>query len=283
MSVAVRHGKTAIGGLFRQSRLQRGLSQLDLALRAEVSARHLSFIETGRAHPSREMILRLSEVLDLPLRERNRLLEAAGYAGVYRETPLAELEMAQVWKIVDFILNVHEPYFSLVHDRYWNIVAHNNGFRNMLSHFGRTLDFIPGVKPNILRLVLDNRGMRPFIRNWEDVAGMLVSQMQRMAERYPDDMPMAQLRDEVMAYPDVPRSWFAPPDAAPPLMFPLILADERIELSLFATYTTLGKAQDITLDEMTIENIYPADAASEAAIRKLAACAPDIRHFNLER
>lgn len=256
-----------MGALLRQWRLGRRMSQLDLGLHAGVSARHLSFIETGRAGASRDMILRLSEALDIPLRERNRLLERAGFTPAYRQSPPEGPAMADAWRMVEFILTLHEPYFTVVLDRYWNVLASNRGARRMLAAFGRRLDQFPGLAPNILRITFHPDGMRPFITNWEDVASMLLMRVQRMVAAQPDDAAMAALRDELASYPGVPQAWTVPaPDDASPLVFPLQFGNGSITLNCFSTYTMFGKPQDIALEELLIESVFPADAPSRALL-----------------
>ncbi len=269
--MAVQQERSPFGALLRQWRDRRGLSQFDLSGRAGVSARHLCFVENGRARPGRQLVLRLGEVLELPLRERNRLLELAGYAAAWRETPLDGPQMAQVWTTINFILAQHEPYFCVVLDRYWNVLAANRAADRLLRAFGRSLDCLGEAPPNIMRLMFDPRGMRPNFGNWAPAARMLLNRVRRAVAGAPDDARMRALLDMILAFPDLPG-----PDTdddaneTPPLVFPLQFRNEHLTLNMFSTYTMLGKPQDVTLDELVIETVFPADAASDAIMRRLA-------------
>jgi transcriptional regulator with XRE-family HTH domain len=168
-----------VGQLLRQWRAHRGLSQLDLSVEAGISARHLSFVETGRAQPSREMVLLLSRALDVPLRDRNELLVAAGYAPIYRQTDLAAPAMAQVRRALDFILRQQEPYPALVLDRHWNVLASNQGTARVQARFLDPAAVAELGPPNALRLMLHPRGFRPFIENWEPTAASMIQWLHR--------------------------------------------------------------------------------------------------------
>ena len=265
---------TGVGPLLRRWRESRHLSQLELALEAEVSSRHISFLETGRAAPSREMILTLSNVLDVPLRERNLLLLAAGFAPVYRETSLDDPRMTQVRTAMELILKQHEPRSAIAFDRYYNLVMVNRAYiaflRNTLGRDFPELAPLQVLKPprlNLLRLIFDPNGVRKVIVNWEPVAKALLDQAHRVAQ-WARDETMADLIAEILAYPGVPTRWREPDLAAPRalmLSFELDLGRGRIA-RVFSTVTTLSTPQDVTLQELHIEAFYPADAESEAAI-----------------
>lgn len=172
---------TSFGKLLRHWRTVRRVSQLDLALDADISTRHLSCVETGRAQPSWEMVLRLAEALQVPLRERNALLLAAGYAPLYRQTALDRQELEAARRAVEFLMEQHEPYPVLVMDRYWNTLSMNAGAKRILALFGcdsRT----PHNGP---RLVFDPEGLRPYIENWEEVAARIIRRVQREAQTIP--------------------------------------------------------------------------------------------------
>lgn len=211
-----RHGtigieRGGVGPLLRRWREERRLSQLDLALEADVSARHISFLETGRSTPSREMLLTLSTVLDVPLRERNLLLQAAGYAPIYRETSLDDPRMAQVRSALELLLKQHEPASAFAFDCHWNLVMVNEAFFVNLLTFG--LGEAPaGLSPfrlssdrrwNLLRLLFDPEGLRKFIVKREPVAKALLNDAYRSAAWARDEM-MQKLLSEVLAYPGVP-------------------------------------------------------------------------------
>jgi transcriptional regulator with XRE-family HTH domain len=263
-----------LGRLLQEWRKARRMSQLALAVEAEVSARHLSFVETGRAQPSRDIVLRLADVLNVPLRERNALLLAAGYAPLYRETGLAAPEMGQVRKALDFMLKQQEPYPAIVMDRHWNILRINAGATRMLSQFLGPSAMSQDRPRNAMRLIFDPRGLRPFIANWEALARALIERVHREALGGVPDSRTARLLEELLAYPGVPRGWGAPNLEAKPV--PLLVVElQKAELSLqlFSTLTTLGTPQDITLQELRMECFFPADGATEQALRGLEAAA----------
>jgi len=254
------------GPLLRRWRESRHLSQLGLALEAEVSARHISFIETGRATPSREMILMLSSVLEVPLRERNVLLQAAGYAPIYRETSLDDPQMARARQALELILKEHEPRSAFVTDSYWNILMANRAFIQFPSvTLGKeTVPLPPFVvlrppRLNVLHLIFDPDGLRKLIVNWEQIAKSLLNQAHRSAARTRDET-MQKLLAAILAYPGVPARWREPDLEEPQaLLLPLELQLGDRRMRYFSTITTLGSAQDLTLQELHIEALYPAD------------------------
>ena len=260
---------TAVGGLIRQWRERRRLSQLSLALDAEISARHLSFLETGRANPSREMVLLLARVLEVPPRGRNELLLAAGYAPVYHERGLDAPEMAQVRRALEFTLRQQEPYPALVVDGRWNILMSNEGSSRLMGLFLDPAEVAALGPPNALRLFYHPRGMRPFIVNWQATAGALIQWLHRdMLRGHPET---ARLLDELLSYPDVPKAWRTLDLDAPAAPFLAVeLAKNDLHLTFFSTLTSLGVPYDITLDELRVECFFPADEGSEALMRRLA-------------
>jgi len=262
----------SFGAVLRHWRLARRMSQLTLATEAEISSRHLSFLETGRARPSRDMVLLLAGVLEVPLREQNALLTAAGFAPVHRETALAAPELAQVRRALGFMLTQQEPFPALVVDRHWNLVMQNDGARRL---FGLFLDpeataAIPGP-PNVARLTLHPRGLRPYITNWELLAAPLIQQIHREAVGGVLDDGTRALLDELLAYPGVPARWRLPdPQAQSMPLLPLALRKDGVSVRFFTTIATVGTPQDITLQELRVECFFPADEATEAHVRRLA-------------
>lgn len=257
-----------VGGLLRYWRKVRRVSQLDLALSADVSGRHLSFVETGKAQPSREMVLRLAEALQVPLRERNALLLAAGFAPLYRETGLDAPEMAQARRAVDFILAQQEPYPAIVLDRHWNLLMANAATYRFLSFFPECQLPQPA---NALRFLFDPKGLRPFVLNWEDVAGPLIHRVHREAAGAPPDSQAAALVEELLGYPGVPRDWRTPALERPTA--PLLAVTYRrgdLTLSFFSTITTFGTPQDVTLQELRIECSFPADDVTASVLAQAA-------------
>ena len=261
---------TPVGGLVKQWRERRRMSQLGLAAEAEISARHLSFLETGRTQPSREMVLRLSRVLDVPLRSRNELLTAAGFAPIYRETTLAAPEMAQARAGLELMLRQQEPYPAMVLDRHWNIVKANDAMGRVMGQFLDEAAATAAGAPNAMRLSCHPRGLRPFIGNWEATAAALIQWLHRDLIRTGDG-EIRRLLDELLAYPDVPSEWRSldlDASTAPFLAIEMRKGESRF--SFFTLLASLGTPYDITLHELRIECFFPADAATEAALRRLA-------------
>jgi len=262
-----------LGALLREWRAARGLSQLDLALRAGFSTRHVSFIETGRAQPSRQALLALAETLEVPLRERNRLLEAGGYAPVYRHTPLAADEMRHVRAVLQFILDRHQPYGAVVLDRYSNLMMANDAAARFL---GGLLDqsLLEGA-PNLLRAVFHPLGLRSAIVNWDEVSRHLLGRAERELGHGEDGEGDA-LLTELRGYAGVPRPHPPAPIGPADLLLPIHIRKGDLEVRLFSTIMTLGTPQDVTLQELRVETFFPADEASEARLRAMAAPEPRI-------
>jgi transcriptional regulator with XRE-family HTH domain len=262
------------GPMLRTWRRRRGASQLALALQSGVSQRHVSFLESGRAKPSREMVVQLTTALDVPLRQRNTMLLAAGFAPVYRETSLGAPELAPVRQAIDRMLKQQEPYPAVVIDRLWNLLDANEAamaFTVFLNE-GPPPPPPPGKQPNLLRSLLDPKGLRPKLTNWEEVARYLVSTT--YAEILADGGEPKALAfiEEVMAYPDVPASFRKlrfEERPAPVLTLDYIVGGKS--LSVFTTIATLGTPQDVTLQEVRIECFFPADDRSDALFKSLAA------------
>jgi transcriptional regulator with XRE-family HTH domain len=250
--------RAPIGELIRSWRRRRSLSQLELALEAEVSSRHVSFVETGRSQPSREMVLRLSDHLEIPLRERNGLLLAAGYAPLYAERSLDEPEMSAVQQALDRFLRAHEPYPAVVLDRHYNLVSANDALGVLTE--GVALDlFEPPA--NALRVTLHPRGMAPQILNLEQWSAHLMHRLRRQAALTADP-ELDRLYDELATYPGVCLEAPADTDSGHDILLPLRVRVAERELAFFSTVSTFGTAVDITLDELIIEAFYPANAAT---------------------
>lgn len=275
-SVATAAENTGFGDALRRWRRERRLSQLDLALAADVSQRHLSFLESGRARPSRAMTLQLAEALDLPLRERNRLLVAAGFAPVYATRDLDDADMAPVRHALDLMLSHLEPNPVLVLDRNWNMLRHNRAMDRAFAALGDPEALwarVCGDGPrNLLKFTFHPAGARPFIRNWEEVAGLLLWRGRREAEADANDT-LHSVIDEILDYEGIPRRWRLPthPDGPPPPILPLEYELGGQVLSLFSMLSGFGTAQDVTAEEIRIETFFPADDASAALLRALAA------------
>jgi transcriptional regulator with XRE-family HTH domain len=259
-----------VGRLLKQWRERRAMSQLGLAAEAGISTRHLSFLETGRAQPSREMVVLLSRVLEIPPRGRNELLAVAGYAPIYRETGLDAPEMAQVRRALGFMLRQQEPYPAMVLDRHWNILMTNEATGRVMGLFLDPAAAAAVGRPNAMRLSYHPQGLRPFIVNWEATATAFIQWLHRDLVRT-GDAETRRLLDELLSYPDVPRELRTldlDASAAPFLAIELCKADTS--LKFFTTLAGLGAPYDITLHELRVESFFPADEATEDACRRLA-------------
>lgn len=258
-----------LGRLLKHWRQVRGQSQLDLAVDAGVSARHVSFIESGRSNPSREMLLLLANTLDIPLRERNQLFEAAGYAALYREAGLSSPELELARQACDLILSHQEPYPAVVMDRYWNILqaneAANRFFRFLLD--GKVGD----GDANVVRLMFDPSAVRPWVANWEEVAASLLVRIRHESIGGIIDERSQELMNEVLDYPDV-RQRLKQLPAKPPLspLVPIRFRKHDLAVDFFSTVTTLGTPQDITLQELRVECFFPASPETIANVKRFA-------------
>jgi len=263
-----RDPRPALGHLLRQWRAARGLSQLELALRAGFSSRHVSFVETGRTQASRQTVLILAEALDVPLRERNRLLDAAGYAHVYRHTPLAADEMSHLRGVLQFLLNRHEPYAAIVLDRYSNCLMGNRASARMVAAL--VDDSLVGEHANHLRLVFHPLGARRWIANWEEVARHLLSRAERDLAQFVPDKTALDLLAELRGYfPHSSTRLSSGPATSADLLMPIQIRKGDLDLRLFSAIMTLGTPQDVTLQELRLETFFPADAESEAAWKQM--------------
>jgi transcriptional regulator with XRE-family HTH domain len=253
-----------VGDHLREWRQRRRLSQLDLALDAEISTRHLSFVETGRARPSREMIIHLAEQLEVPLRERNVILVAGGFAPVFVERPLDDPALAPARKAIDLILQGHAPYPALVIDLRWNLVAANSAVAPLV---GGTAAELHGPPANVMRLALHPKGLAPRIVNFAEWRAHLLERLRRQVA-LSNDPGLAALLGEVLTYPVPPAPDRRPEDfggVAVPMQ--LMVADKV--LSFLSTVTVFGAAVDITLSELSLETFFPADEATASALRTL--------------
>jgi transcriptional regulator with XRE-family HTH domain len=264
---SVRQSPRPVGELLRQWREHRRMSQMDLALEAEISTRHLSFMETSRSKPSRDMILRLAEPLDLPLRERNHLLLAAGYAPVYTETALDSPQMTAVRAAVRQVLSAHEPYPAVVVDRNWNLVDANASLALFTDEMPPEL-LAPPI--NVLRASLHPDGMAPRIINLGEWRAHLLGRLRRQIALTADPA-LAALYDELCAYPcDQPEPEIELPGPGD-IVVPLRIRQGSRALAFFSTVSTFGTPLDITVAELAIESFFPADAETSLFLRGTAA------------
>lgn len=254
-----------VGSLLREWRQRRRMSQLELSNEAAVSARHLSFVETGRSRPSRELLLHLAEHLDVPLRERNALLLSAGYAPVYRERSLDDSEMDPVRDALEVILSGHEPYPAVIVDRRWDLVSGNASALELFTAGVASQLLEPPV--NVYRLGLHPEGLAPRVRNFADYSAHLLTQLQREAA-LSGDAALSELLEEVSRYPGVRQPEHVEVDPARLLFLPMEFTTvDGVELSFFSTLATFGTALDITVAELSIEAFFPADRATAALLR----------------
>jgi transcriptional regulator with XRE-family HTH domain len=271
MNAAVPPGE--LGSLLRYWRDVRGVSQLDLSLEAGISQRQISFIESGRSVPGRETLLILAQTLDVPLRERNALLLAAGYAPMYSEAPWNAQEMHSVIRALERVVQQHEPFPAIVMDRQWNVLMTNDAAPRF---FGRFVDMAAREGPrNMLHLMFDPNGMRPFVADWENVARSLLQRVHRESVGHVVDDATRHLLDELLAYPDVPRDWKTHHGAsyATPTMpvIPMGFISEGTVLRYFSMVTAVGAPQNVAAQELRLECMFPADDETEARHQQLLA------------
>jgi transcriptional regulator with XRE-family HTH domain len=259
---------TELGELLRYWRDVRGVSQLDLSLDAGVSQRQISFIESGRSAPGRQTVLNLAQTLDVPLRERNALLLAAGYAPVYSEAPWNAEEMQSVTRALMRVVRQHEPFPAIVMDRHWNVLMTNDAAPRFFNCF---IDMAARKRPrNMLHLIFDPKGMRPFVADWDNVARSLLQRVCRESICHVIDDGTRHLLDELLAYPDVPSDWKLPHASsatpATPAMpvVPLGFVSDGKVLRYFSMVTTVGTPQTIAAQELRVECMFPADEETEA-------------------
>jgi transcriptional regulator with XRE-family HTH domain len=253
----------SFGDLLRRWRRHRGASQLALSLEAGVSARHLSWLEAGKAQPSRAMVLRLAERLDLPLRERNGMLLAAGYAPMYGERTLADPALAAARAAIDRLLAAHEPAPALAVDRHWNLLAANRTVALLLAGVSPALRAAP---VNVLRLSLHPEGLAPMIENLPAWRAHVLHRLQRQVAAT-GDAALAALRDELLTLPGGEEGVAVDDTAA--VVVPLVLNTPHGRLAFLTTVTVFGAPHDVTLAELAIETLLPADAATAVALRAL--------------
>ncbi len=255
------------GTQLRQWRSAGGFSQLDLAVRADVSQRHISFLETGRSRPSREMVIHLAHALDVPPREQNLLLLAAGHAPTFSETPLDDLE--HISGVLDFILDAHEPNIAIVVDRQWNLIRSNRAATVFVSKlFPESVSWVPPL--NVMRVNFHPDGMRRHMLGWESTASALLRRLERDAAAHPHDEGLQELVDEVKSYPGVePLSGSLPGAGAGDLLVPVTYLVDGQEVSLFTTIAVIGDAHDLTLAELRLETFWPLDPLSAERWRRM--------------
>ncbi len=263
------HADRAFGELLKHWRSQRNFSQLDLSMASGVSQRHISFVESGRAHPSRDMVLKLASVLDIPLRQQNKLLTTAGFAPIYSECDLSAPEIAPIRRALEFTLRQQEPYPALVMDRYWNQVQLNQGATNFMGWLlaGQTIP--SDIGPNLMKLMLHPDGAKDQVENWDAIAPHLIHRVHRETLAEGQDEQSQTLFETLLSYPDIRELWQKP--ATGNWQLPLLTVNfskNNQQLSFFTTIATLGTPQDITLQELRLECMFPADEKTEQQFQK---------------
>lgn len=256
--------------LLKHWRKQRGLSQLDLSLNADVSARHISFLETGKAKPSRGMVLRLGAALDVPMRDQNALLRAAGLEEAYAEPSVQALLDSPLGAAVDRMLEHHEPYPMVVLDRGYDVLRANRGAVWMLQRFALDPTALAGPL-NAFHLLFDPRLLRPFVKGWPNLARDMLTRLQREALHNPGDEVLARLADGLRAHPDVPEDLMALDLSRPSEpTFSVRLERDDLQVSFFGTVTVFSAPQNITAEELRIESYFPLDDRTRAAFEATA-------------
>jgi transcriptional regulator with XRE-family HTH domain len=248
------------------------MSQLELSLDAGVSQRQISFIESGRSVPGRDTLLTLAQTLDVPLRERNALLLAAGYAPMYSEAPWNAQEMHSVISALERVVRQHDPFPAIVMDRHWNVLMTNDAAPRFFNCF---IDMTSREGPrNMLHLMFDPQGMRPFVADWDDVSRSLLQRVHRESVGHVIDGDTRRLLDELLAYPDVPRDWqrYRAPASAPAMpVIPLDFVSDGVVLRYFSMVTSVGTPQNVAAQELRLECMFPADDVTEARHHQLLA------------
>ncbi len=270
---SISNEEITFGNLLKYWRKQRNFSQLDLALASDVSQRHISFLESGRANPSQDMILQLATVLDIPLREQNIMLTTAGFAPIYSESDLSSPEFEPIRKALDFIMlsQTHSP--VLIMDRYWNLIQSNPASQRLINWLINSEDlqnFFYDGKINLMRLMLHPQGLKPFVVNWKEIASHLIKRIYREAIANGNNEQTMQFYQEFLTYPDVPQLWKL--SHSHTWQLPLLTVNflkDGINLNFFSAIATLGTPHDIMLQELRIETLFPADEVTQQNLANL--------------
>ncbi|MFC4763447.1 helix-turn-helix domain-containing protein [Dyella koreensis] len=267
MNAALPHSHRPVGDLLREWRRHRRLSQLELAAEAEISTRHLSFVESGRSQPSRDMILHLAEYLDVPLRERNALLVAAGFAPAFRERPMDDPALNAARRMIDLLLKGFEPYPALAIDRHWNLVTCNQATLRLMAGIPEAL-LTPPI--NVLRLSLHPAGLAPRIRNLAQWRAHLLDRLRRQIDASHDPQLIELLRELRALSPPALDEADAIEGPGTDIAVPMLLEVGGSVLSMISTTTVFGTPVDITLAELALESFVPADEATAQKLREMA-------------
>jgi transcriptional regulator with XRE-family HTH domain len=265
---------TQLGELLRYWREARGLSQLELSYEAGISQRQISFIESGRSTPGRQTLLTLAQGLEVPLRERNVLLLAAGYAPIYSEAAWNAQEMNSVIRALDRVVLHHDPFPAVVMDRHWDVLMTNDATPRFFNHFidihARNAD--RAIRRNMLHLMFDPRGLRPYVADWEGTARSLLNRVQHESLGHAIDQGTHKLLAELLAYPGVPLDWKSHRSFQSAPLLPVIPIELRLDGSVmryFSMITTVGTPRSVAAQELRLESMFPADDATELRHRQM--------------
>jgi transcriptional regulator with XRE-family HTH domain len=268
-----------LGSMLRHWRDLRGTSQLELSSHAGVSQRHISFIESGRSSPSRQTLMDIAQALEVPLRDRNSLLLAAGYAPSYSDAPWNAAEMQGVTRALERMLRHHEPFPAVVMDRYWNVLMTNEAAPRFFNCF---IDMKKRTGPrNMLHLMFDPNGMRPYVADWDQVAPTLIHRIARESVGHVTDSKTQDLITALLSYPGIKAEWKTPKALLTTPMLPVIplgFNSHDATLRYFSMVTTVGTPQTIAAQELRIECLFPVDETTEVLHHKLMSRAPTHDH-----
>ncbi|MBT9608710.1 MAG: helix-turn-helix transcriptional regulator [Aquabacterium commune] len=277
-NTSIRHGETLpFGQLLRQWRSLRKRAQLDVALEAGVSQRHLSFLESSRAQPSRDMVLQLAEVLDVPLRERNLWLHAAGFAPMFQQRALQDDDMVAVREALTLTIKHHEPYPAMVVNRQWDMLMSNAPAERFVALLGQPDEVWQRVDEsggrNVMRMTFHPQGMQPRLKNWPQVATLLLNRLHRELAADPTHQALRQLLADVSHFPGVSAPWRSQHwlSGSPPPIFPMEYDLGEHTLKVFSMVSSFGTALDVTADELRVETFFPADEFSRNFFHMLSA------------
>jgi transcriptional regulator with XRE-family HTH domain len=277
-NISIRHGEALpFGQLLRQWRGLRKRAQLDLALEAGVSQRHLSFLESSRAQPSRDMVLQLAEVLDVPLRERNLWLHSAGFAPIFQQRALQDDDMAAVLEAVTLTIKHHEPYPAMVVNRQWDMLMCNAPAERFVALLGQPdevwLRVDESGSRNVMRMTFHPQGMQPRLKNWSQVATLLLNRLHRELAADPTHQALRQLLADVSHFPGVSAPWRSQDwlSGSPPPIFPMEYDLGEHTLKVFSMVSSFGTALDVTAEELRVETFFPADEFSRNFFDMLSA------------
>lgn len=261
---------TAFGCVLKELRQQKRLSQMSLALEAEVSSRHISFMENGRSKPSRDMVLHLSNILDVSSRDTNLLLSSAGFTQEYSESELSDEKLKDVRSALSYMMDAHDPYPAIVVDREWNLLMANRTYMMLTNYFLQQGASFPDTT-NVMDVFFHPDGYRLFVKNWEDVAIFLLRRIYREhLASLQRDMPNS-LLDRILMMPGIPKDWKVRPlEFAALPMVKVEIEINSLQLALFSTISTFGTALDVTLQDLRVEHYFPGDEHSKAFFTKLA-------------